>query len=92
VVTRLYSCYPNPFNPCTRISFDLGAPCQVDLRIFDVAGRLVRTLVDEHRRGGRFEEIWDGRDDRGGKVASGVYFYRLRAAEFIESKKMVLLR
>jgi hypothetical protein len=91
-VTRLYSCYPNPFNPTTRIAFDLNAPGHVSLRVYDAAGRLIRTLVDETRRAGRFEEAWNGKDNRGIQVASGVYFYRLTAGDFVESRKMILLR
>jgi len=91
-VTRLFACYPNPFNPSTWIAFDLSVPCHVILRVYDAAGRLVHTMVDEDRRVGRFEVVWNGTDDRGGKVASGVYFYRLIAGEFVESKKMILLR
>ena len=91
-VTRLFSCYPNPFNPSTRIAYDLSAKGHVSLRIYDAAGRLVRTLVEENRRAGRFEEVWNGTDNRGGQVASGVYFYRLTTKDFVESKKMILLK
>jgi len=91
-VTRLFSCFPNPFNPATRIAFDLSSPGHVSLRIYDAAGRLVRILVDENRKSGRFEEVWNGTDNRGGQVASGVYFYRLTTSDFVNSKKMILLQ
>jgi hypothetical protein len=84
--------YPNPFNPQTRIAFGLSAPGHVSLRIFDAAGRLVRVLVNEDRREGRYEEIWDGRDAGGRSVSSGIYFYRLRAGAFEATKKMILVR
>ncbi len=60
--------------------------------IFDVAGRLVRTLVNEHRAAGAWSVQWNGGDDRGQRVASGVYFYRMRAGSFVDTKKMVLLK
>jgi predicted lipoprotein with Yx(FWY)xxD motif len=84
--------YPNPFNPTTRITFGLSAPGHVSLRIYDAAGRLVRALVDEERPVGRYEESWDGRDSGGRAVASGIYFYRLVAGGFEETKKMALMR
>jgi hypothetical protein len=84
--------FPNPFNPATRISFGLGAASPVRLRVYDAAGRLVRALVDEARPAGHYTEIWDGRDSRGAVVASGIYFYRLEAGAFAETRKMVLLR
>jgi hypothetical protein len=90
--TYLDQNHPNPFNPATRIAFGLAVPGNVRLRIYDAAGRLVRVLVDGHRMGGCYEETWDGRDDAGRGVASGVYFYSLQAGAFNETRKMVLLR
>jgi predicted lipoprotein with Yx(FWY)xxD motif len=84
--------YPNPFNPTTRIAFGLSAPAHVSLRIYDAAGRLVRALVNEERRAGKYEESWDGRDSNGRSVASGIYFYRLNAGPFESTKKMILVR
>ncbi len=84
--------YPNPFNPATKIAFGLSAPARVTLRIYDVSGRLVRELVDETRPAARYEEIWDGRDPGGRVVASGVYFYRLAAGPFTQTRKMILLQ
>jgi len=84
--------YPNPFNPTTRIAFGLSAPAHVSLRIYDAAGRLVRALVNEERRAGRYEESWDGRDSNGSSVASGIYFYRLTAGSFEETRKLALMR
>jgi hypothetical protein len=83
---------PNPFNPATTIQFGLAAQERVTISIFDVSGRLVRTLVDGPRSAGLYKETWDGRDAGGSAVASGVYFYRLRAGTFSETKKMVLTR
>ena len=90
--TYLSQNFPNPFNPVTKIEFGLAAPANVRVRIYDAAGRLVRALVEGARPAGRYAEIWDGRDLRGGSVASGIYFYRLDAGPFTLTKKMVLLR
>ena len=84
--------YPNPFNPTTRIAFGLAAQGRVSLRVYDAAGRLVRVLFEGSRPAGNYTELWDGRDSRGGAVASGIYFYRLQAGEFTETRKMVLTR
>jgi hypothetical protein len=88
----LYQCYPNPFNPFTRITFSVAVPGGVALRIYDISGRPIRTLVDGWRDAERYEVAWDGRDDTGNAVASGVYFYQLEAPGHTEAKKMVLLR
>jgi hypothetical protein len=84
--------YPNPFNPATTIRFGINVAGCVTLRIYDVSGRMVAELVDEHRGAGRYEEVWDGRDSRGNQVASGVYFYNLTTGEFERTRKMLLLR
>ena len=84
--------YPNPFNPTTRIAFGLSAPGSVLLRIYDASGRLVRVLVNDERRAGRYEETWDGRDSSGRAVASGIYFYRFVTGSFKETRKMALMR
>jgi hypothetical protein len=89
---KLNQNFPNPFNPGTRIVFDLKEPSSVSLRVYDVNGRLVRTLIEEKREGGRHEIAWDGKDETSREVASGVYFYRLNAGSFSETKKMVLLK
>lgn len=83
---------PNPFNPATSISFVLPATSPVRLDIYDVRGRLVRTLVDEYRPSGRVTVNWDGRDAYGQQVASGAYFYRLVTSERTLTRKMVLLK
>jgi C1A family cysteine protease len=84
--------YPNPFNPYTEIKYEIPASCRVRLKIFDVSGRLIRTLVDGHREKGRHSELWDGREENGRPVASGIYFYRLETGRYSETKRMVLLR
>jgi flagellar hook assembly protein FlgD len=64
----------------------------ITLEVYDVLGQKVRTLVNEPKRTGNYEVTWDGKNDSGEKVASGMYFYKLSAGEFSETKKMVLLR
>ena len=83
---------PNPFNPTTTIRFVLPVREDVTLAIYDANGHLVRTLVNEVRGYGAHEVTWDGRDDDGMAMGSGVYLYRLQAGKHTESKKMVLLK
>ena len=89
----LGNCWPNPFNPMTTISYDLPKASRVNLRVFNIAGRLVRTLVNgEVVEAGRKEVVWRGRDGSGRQVASGTYFYRLDVGSFSETKRMVLIK
>jgi flagellar hook assembly protein FlgD len=84
---------PNPFNPTTTIRYDIPAGgADVNITIYDVAGRMVRELVDRHRAPGTWSVQWNGDDARGQRVASGVYFYRMRAGSFSDTRKMVLLK
>lgn len=88
----LHPNHPNPFNPLTTIRFEVSTPTQVQLRVYDIRGRLVRTLVHGVRGAGPHEARWDGRDDAGVSVSSGVYLYRLDARGGTRSRKMVLLK
>lgn len=90
--TVLHQNYPNPFNPSTVVRYDLAAPAQVDLRIFNAQGALIKVLDNEYRQPGRYEVGWNGDNERGEHVASGVYFFRLRAGRFTETRKMVMLK
>jgi hypothetical protein len=83
---------PNPFNPTTTIDYALATGGPVSLRVYDVTGRLVRTLVDGEKQPGVYAAVWDGRNDHGQPVATGVYFYRLRAGQNVFTKKAVLLK
>jgi hypothetical protein len=83
---------PNPFNPATRISFVLPEPGRVSLSIHDVRGALVKVLVDGAMTGGLKEMAWDGTDNNGHPVGSGVYFYRLKAGKTTLTKKMLLVK
>jgi hypothetical protein len=93
-VTSLNQNYPNPFNPETTISFDLSERSVVTLTIYDAAtGQLVRKLVEgESATAGIYQRTWDGRDNNGLKVASGVYIYQLKAGKYTAKKKMTLLQ
>ena len=84
--------FPNPFNPSTEIFYALAAKVQVELVVYDAAGRTVRTLVQEAQPAGRYGVRWDATDDSGHRVASGIYHYRLKAGSFEETRKMVLLK
>ncbi len=83
---------PNPFNPTTRIRFQLAKSEHATLSVHDASGHLVRVLVDEARGTGAHDVVWDGKSDAGTPVGSGVYFYRLTAGKFSDAKKMVLLK
>ncbi len=92
-IDRLGGSYPNPFNPSTRIYFELAHPTVVDLRIYDIQGRLVRVLmVNELVEPGVHEAEWNGRDSRGANVAAGVYLYQLVTDHFSGSRRMTLVR
>ncbi|UCD16168.1 MAG: S8 family serine peptidase [Candidatus Zixiibacteriota bacterium] len=83
---------PNPFNPSTEIRYSLPSRIHVTLEVFNVLGQRVRTLVDEIRSAGAHHVVWNGNDDRGAPVASGLYLYRISAGNFVDVKKMVLLK
>ena len=84
--------YPNPFNPVTNFKVTLPEASHVKIEIFNILGQKVKTLVDKDMRAGIFIVDWDGKDDRGLEVSSGVYFYRIIAGDFSDIKKMVLLK
>lgn len=84
--------FPNPFNPSTVIRFSLEKSQQVSIEIYNVEGRLIRTLVQENLPEGSHEISWDGKDERGFNLPSGIYFYSLRGSGHQLTKKMVLLK
>jgi hypothetical protein len=84
--------FPNPFNPTTTITYDLSEMSDVDLAIYNTSGQKIRTLVDKSQLANFYSATWDGRNDDGRTVASGVYFYKLPASGRTETKRMVLLK
>jgi FlgD Ig-like domain len=91
-INSLSQNYPNPFNPQTTIAFSVKERGRVRLAVYDVSGALVRTLANEDFAAGLHTATWDGRNDAGQPVASGVYFYKLIAGDFSHTRKMVLLK
>jgi hypothetical protein len=90
--TRLTTLHPNPFNPRLNIGFELAVAAPVQIAIFDLRGRLVRTLLEEPRQPGNHEVLWDGTDEDGRKVSSGVYVVGLTTPELRQTSKVVLAR
>jgi len=84
--------YPNPFNPETKIRFQLPMTGKVVLKVYNVLGQEVRTLVNNEMKAGYHSIVWDGRNSAGVRVASGIYIYRIKAGKFVASKKMTLLK
>jgi len=84
--------FPNPFNATTTIRYALPDNAQVRLEVFNVLGQKVKTLVDEFQTAGYKQVVWDGRNDRGDQVASGIYFYRINAGKNTQVMKMSLLK
>ena len=91
-ISRVTGAYPNPFNPCTNITFDLATDAAVSIDVFDVQGRRVRRLLDERRPAGRHTAVWNGLDDGGTALPSGVYLARVTAGGMLGLEKLVLVR
>jgi hypothetical protein len=89
----LYKNFPNPFNPLTTIKYELPRASKVVLQIFDLKGQLVKTLVRQPRLpAGQYEISWNGVNEQGAPMATGVYFYRLQADGFTDTRRMVLVK
>ena len=88
----LMSASPNPFNPVTSIPYRVAEQGRVRLQVFDIAGRLVKTLIDEEKEAGSYVSIWDGSTGSGGRSSSGVYICRMTAGGYSESRRLVLLK
>jgi len=84
--------YPNPFNPSTTIRYDLSTTSKVVLKIFNLRGQAIQTLVDREQQAGTYSIHWDGKDSHGQKVSSGIYIYRLQTGSQTQSRKMLVLK
>jgi predicted extracellular nuclease len=91
-VYRLEQNYPNPFNPETTIRYQLAKAGQVTLIIYNMLGQKIRTLIDKNQTIGHHVQVWDGQNDRGQVVPTGIYFYRVQSGTFLEVKKMLVVR
>jgi len=91
---RLFPNYPNPFNPHTTIAYDVpaGHVGHVQIKVFDIMGKEIKTLTNKAHHAGHYEIVWDGKDQRGTDVASGIYFYQLKTRDFQSTNKMLLIR
>lgn len=92
LVTRLYAPVPNPSRGMAVIRYTVGVERLVQVQIYDLAGREVRVLVNASQKPGRYSLRWDGRDDRGSLLGSGVYLCRLRSGDYVSSEKLLLMR
>ena len=90
--TALLGNYPNPFNPSTTFRYTLSTPELVTLKVYSMLGQLVRTIVNEQQVEGYYEAIWDGRNDAGATVSSGIYIYRMTAGSYVETRRMMLVK
>jgi hypothetical protein len=84
--------YPNPFNPSTKIEYEIAQASNVKISIYDIAGQLVKELFNEQKNTGKYSIIWDGKDNLGNLLASGTYLYQIQTNDFVQSKKMILLK
>ena len=89
---ELYNNFPNPFNPSTTIRYSIDSPEKISIKIYNVSGQLIKEINREHNQAGKYEVIWDGKNNFGQKVSSGAYFYQLTAGNYTEAKKMILLK
>jgi len=92
VLTGLYSNYPNPFNPTTNIKFGLKNDSHVNITIYNVRGQKVKTLINKQLESGIHQEVWNGTDNKGSSVSSGIYFYKFKADSQTETKRMILMK
>ena len=92
ITFNLYNAYPNPFNPVTTLRYDLPEDAVVNITIYDMMGRQVNTLINNQQTAGYKTVEWNATNDIGKPVSAGVYIYQIRAGEFVQTKKMILLK
>ena len=90
--TKLSSNYPNPFNPETKIIYSMAKAGRAELTVYNIKGQKVKTLIDENVTSGEHSVVWNGKNEKGNNVSSGVYFYRIKTSDGVQSKKMLLLK
>jgi hypothetical protein len=88
----LHQNFPNPFNPSTEIQYEIPDDLLISVSIYDVAGRHIRSLINEDKLAGSYSTIWDGKNDLGSSVAAGVYIYSIEAGKHRQNKKAVYLK
>ncbi len=84
--------YPNPFNPTTAISYEIPKASDISIKVYNLLGQEIRTLFKGKQNAGKFVITWDGRDNAGKAVSTGIYFYRLNAPNFIQTRKMIMIK
>ncbi|MCX6828212.1 MAG: T9SS type A sorting domain-containing protein [candidate division Zixibacteria bacterium] len=89
---RLEQNHPNPFNPATTIEYDVPIRSLIKIEVYNLLGQSVRVLLNAHKSSGNYRITWDGKDSSGRSVSSGIYFYRFQAGDYVETKKMVLMK
>jgi len=92
MIFKLYQNYPNPFNPETVIEYDLAEEGEISLKIFNILGQEVRNLINSQQYPGVYKVVWDGRDNLGLELTSGVYFYRISVNKYCEIRKLILVK
>gem|GEM_PF-2984286 len=92
LATELFANYPNPFNPNTTIEYNVSQAAHVNIEIYNVRGQKVRTLINAHNEIGNYKVVWNGKDDNGRDVSSGMYLYIMKADDFYQVKRMTLMK
>jgi flagellar hook assembly protein FlgD len=89
---ELYGAYPNPFNPSTRIAFNLPNDSKVQIEIYNTLGKKIRELLNDNLNEGKHEVVWDCKDDNNNKVSSGLYYCRMMSGSFTKTIKLSLIK
>jgi len=92
ITTSLSQNYPNPFNPETKINFNLHEDKNIEINIYNIKGQKVKQLVNDYLLAGHYSVVWNGKDDSGKSVTSGVYFYKMKSGNYSGTKKMILMK
>jgi hypothetical protein len=90
--TMLKGAYPNPFNPTTNIGFSLAEPSDVSIQIYNQKGQMIKSLLAEYRPAGDHSVVWNGTDENGQSMASGIYYFRMQSGKYSSTRKMILMK